>query len=106
MRAGLLRERVTLVSNGDGVPDGRGGFRPGPETTQTVWGRVQSLKGSEQLRLGAILTGQVYVITLRLPLEVSETMRIRWQDKTMSVQSLVREERSREVTLTCVDDGK
>ena len=110
MNAGTLREAIVVLTPAPGVPDGQGGTRPGSgtDTETTLYARVVALKGTAQLALGAVATGQVYTLTIRAngPVPVRPNTRLRWRALTLTVNAVTPGERRDLLTLTCTDNGR
>ena len=110
MSAGQLRERITLLTDFPAEPDGQGGFLPAASgaVETVVWGKVEALRGTAQLALGAVATGQVFTVTIRTngPLTPYPNQRLRWKARSLSVQ-LVQPTQARDYwLLTCFDNGR
>lgn len=109
MPAGQLREHLTVLTPAPGVPDGQGGTRPGgPDAETTLYARVQALKGTTLLALGAVAGQQLYTVTIRAngPVAVAVNTRLKWRGVTMTVTSVAEGERRDYLTLTCSDNGR
>lgn len=109
MPAGQLRELLTVLTPAPGVPDGQGGTTTGgADTETTIYARVQALKGTTQLALGAVAGQQLYTVTIRAngPAAVKVNTRLRWRDVTMTVTSVAPGEKRDLLTLTCSDNGR
>lgn len=105
-KAGQFREQIALlVPAAEPVSDGAGGFLATAETEVPLWARVQRQAGSEQLRLGAIQGGQPYKVTLRYYPGVRRDYRLRFEGKSLSITSIVHNERKTETLLYCYDNG-
>jgi SPP1 family predicted phage head-tail adaptor len=106
--AGELTQRVTLLTPGEPIPDGRG-YKPGPETEATYWAKVEPISGKEVLSLGQTLNTSAYRITLRDQPTIARTpkQRVRWNGETLNVQRVVNDLQQKEyVVLTCFNNGK
>lgn len=110
MGAGQLRERITVLTPAPGIDDGQGGLKPSlqPDTETAIYARVQALKGTSQLALGAVAGSQLYTITIRAngPATIAVNTRLRWREVTMTVNSVAPGERRDLLTLTCTDNGR
>lgn len=106
LNAGQLRERVTLLTNGPAVSDGRGGWLPGPETSAEVWARVRPLRSDEKLALGQVLNADSYEVTIRQSAGISAKQRLTWNGRTLNVQAATPDEYREYYRLTCTDAGQ
>ena len=106
LNAGQLRERVTLLTTGPNVSDGRGGWLPGPETSADLWARVRPLRGAEKLALGQVLNDDSYEITVRQAAGISAKQRLTWNGRTLNVQAVTLDENREYYLLTCTDGGQ
>ena len=97
-KAGQFRERVTFYTPGTAVSDGAGGLlASAAETSVTAWARVQALTAKEDLVNGKVTYRQPYKITIRHTSGMSNTNRIEWNGKQLSITSVVGDERSTEI---------
>jgi SPP1 family predicted phage head-tail adaptor len=103
MRAGQLRERITLFTAGETVSGPFGNTATAEETAVSVWARVRAIRGTEALRLGLEQNGQPYEITIRWLDEVNRAQRVEWKGKGMSLTSVVPSERTEFLTLYAFD---
>ncbi|ALW86330.1 hypothetical protein AUC43_15305 [Hymenobacter sedentarius] len=102
--AGKYRERVTFYTPGATVSDGAGGQLPaGPETSLTLWARVQALPAKEDLISGKIVPRQPYKVTIRYASSLSNSTRMECNGKHISVTSIVSNERTTEIYLYGVE---
>ena len=109
MPAGPLRESIAVLTPGASVPDGQGGSVAGAAGTETsLYARVQVLKGTALLALGAVAGQQLYSLTIRAngPVPVKVNTRLRWRDVTLTVTSVAPAETRDFLTLTCSDNGR
>ena len=105
VNAGQLRERVTLLSAGAPVSDGRGGWLDGPESSAVLWARVRPLRSTEKLALGQVLNADVYEITIRQTAGISAKQRLHWNGRSLNVQAVTADEHREYYLLTCVHGG-
>ena len=105
INAGQLRERVTLLSSGAPVSDGRGGWFDGPESSAEAWARVRPLRSAEKLALGQVLNADVYEITIRRTAGISAKHRLSWNGRTLNVQAVTPDENREYYLLTCAHGG-
>lgn len=77
MRAGLLRERVTIQSK-TSVSDGEGGRTPTWSTLATVWAQVEPLRMGERLQANALGSALTWRVVMRYRADVTPQMRLQW----------------------------
>lgn len=77
MRAGQLRERVTIQSKTT-VADGEGGRTPTWSTLATVWAQVEALRMGERLQATALGSALVWRVVMRYRADVTPQMRLQW----------------------------
>ena len=109
MPAGPFRESITVLTPAAPVADGQGGSTSGgPDGQTTLYARVEVLKGTALLALGAVAGAQLYTITIRAngPVAVAVTTRLRWRTVTMTVTSVAPGEGRDYLTLTASDNGR
>lgn len=90
LAAGSLTERITIYTPGPTTHGPFGATPTGPETRQTVYAKVEVLRGTEALRLGLEQGGTVYRVTVRQnpgP-DVSRLQRMEWKGKTLATTSV------------------
>lgn len=107
LNSGQLDQRITLLTPGPPVPDGRGGQKPGtlPDTETRLWAKVRPLSGRELLELGQTNNPTAYEITLRHhPVAVGQ--KVRWKSDTYNVQRVVSDTSNEFHKLTCFSSGK
>lgn len=101
IRAGLLRERVTLQRRAD-TPDGGGGVTAAWQDVATLWARVQPEKGSEILKADRLQNPQRYIVTLRWRADVTPEMRLLWAGRVFEIYSVANvDERRSGLQLVC-----
>lgn len=105
LNAGQLRERVTLLSAGPVVSDGRGGWLEGPEVSAEAWARVRPLRNAEKLAIGQVLNSELYEVTIRQTAGVSAKQRLSWNGRTLNVQAVTADENREYYLLTCAHGG-
>lgn len=103
MRAGPLRERLTLQSVEAGSQDDYGGSPESVSTFATVWGAVEPLRGVEMWKAQEVNPEISYRVRIRYRSGVVPTMRVITEDsKTLEVVSVVDlGERHRQMHLMC-----
>ena len=105
INAGQLTQRITLITPGAPVSDGRG-WVDGPETRTQVWARVRPIRGAEALRLGQTINTELYEITIRHRANTGPKERVEWEGKTLNLQALVPDEYGEYQLLTCINGGQ
>lgn len=102
MRAGELRQRVTLQS---------------PTTTQdefgspvvtwgdvaTVWARVTTTAGDETIGQGRASASLTHEVTMRSRADVKPTWRAMWGTRVLEIGSVVADNVGREMVLNCTE---
>ena len=106
LKAGDLRERITLLTPGPTVPDSSGGHLAGPATEAAVWAQVTPLGTRELLALGQTLNTAAYRITIRRRVGVSAKQRVRWQGRELNVQGVTADPDREYLVLTCFASGR
>jgi len=97
-QAGKFREQVTFYTPGATVSDGAGGRLPAAaETPVTLWARVQALPAKEDLMNGKVSYRQPYKVSIRFTSGISNSNRMEWNGKQLSITSVVSDERSTEI---------
>ncbi len=100
MRAGELRERVTIQQN---TPT-RDGFDAAIEhwsTFATLWAKVETVSGTEtidQQRAAALLT---YNITLRYYPGITPDMRVSWRGSLLNINAIIDDRAGGDMKLVC-----
>lgn len=103
-RAGLYRERITLLLAGTVESDGMGGWLPaGAGTEYPVWARVTQLRGTQVVALGREIDTQLFRVTTRYQPSYLGAERLAWGTRTLKVLTHTVDERSTEITFTVVD---
>ena len=87
MRAGLLRERVTIESVTE-TRDAFGGVVQSWSTFATVWARVVSAKGDEAIRAAAEQAQHAVRFQLRWLDGVTPAMRLAWDGRTYDIRDV------------------
>lgn len=101
MKAGLLRQRITLQSVAL-TPDGAGGATETWSDFATLYARVAPLSAREPFQAHQIASEATHAITLRYYPGVSDKMRVRYGNRTFLIESIVDEdERHRGLLLLC-----
>lgn len=108
LNSGDLNQRITLLTPGPPVSDGRGGQRPSalPDAETKLWAKVRPLSGRELLELGQTTNPAAYEITLRKHSGVAVGQKVRWRADTYNVQRLVTDTTNEYHILTCFSSGK
>ncbi|MBC6988937.1 head-tail adaptor protein [Hymenobacter sp. BT491] len=98
---------MTFFLPGAGQDDGAGGVLPSePESSFTLYARVQVLQGSEALRLGLEQGQTPYRITVRLSdasRAVSRSVRAEWAGRTLAITSTAPSERRDQLSVYGLD---
>ena len=98
--AGQFKERVTFYTPGAMVSNGAGGMKAtGPETSVTLWARVQVLPAKEDLINGKVTYRQPYKVTVRATGDMNATKRMAWNGRYLSIVSVTPNERATEIQL-------
>ncbi|WBA43169.1 phage head closure protein [Hymenobacter canadensis] len=98
--AGKYREQIAIYLPYATLSDGLGGrVLSGVGTSFTVWARVQALPAKEDLIDGKITYRQPFKVSLRYDEQISNTSRIEWNGKRISINSVVVNERKTEMQL-------
>jgi len=108
MRAGSLRERVTIQqssvsADGLGASDGPVSWAA-IATTPTVWARIAPLRGSERteaMRLESVVSHEV---TIRYRTDLTTAMRLSWGSTLLAIKAIYHDEKRRHTMLLC-DEG-
>jgi SPP1 family predicted phage head-tail adaptor len=100
MRAGELRERITLQSN-TSTRDGFGAEVPHWSTVATVWAKVVATSGNEQIATGASVVTTIYTITLRERDDIDQSMRVLYDGLPLDIKAIVGGEDTGEMVLDC-----
>jgi len=90
LRAGALRERVTVQAPAGPAVDAYGDETRAWSGGVTVWASVRPETGGERIRSGRLDAVQAYRVMLRYPLpsgDVETTSRIVWGERVLSVLS-------------------
>jgi len=101
VKAGQLRQRVTIQQKPTVTRDGFGAEAPGWSTLVTLWAKVETLTGREfveQARAGAELTHKV---TVRYYAMIAPTMRVAWGSRILEIAGVLHDDHQREMTLLC-----
>ena len=100
MRAGDLRERITIQQN---APT-RDGFSADVDhwsTFATLWAKVETVSGAEaieQQRAAALLT---YKITLRYYPGITPDMRVSWRGSLLNINAIIDDRAGGDMQLVC-----
>lgn len=101
-RIGNLRERVTLVREERGEPDGFGGYSYEYVDVATIWARVEPVKADEQFIAGGIQSITDVLVHIRHRDDVEPTWRLNWQGKQFNITGIRNlDERGRFLVLDC-----
>lgn len=105
MRAGQLRERVTLQAPLR-TPDGAGGADIGWSEVATLWARVEAQGGGE-LPAGERLEARARLeVTIRFRADVTPAMRLVWRGRALDIRASADSDgRRRFLTLDCMEGG-
>jgi SPP1 family predicted phage head-tail adaptor len=108
LNSGDLDQRVTLLTPGPAVPDGRGGQKPStqPDAETPLWAKVRPLSGRELLSLGQTNNPTAYEITIRYRKQVQVGQKVRWLGDSFNIQRVVTDTRHEFHRLTCFNSGK
>lgn len=102
MRAGRLRERVT-ISSPAGVDDGYGGQSAATSTDATVWAAVRATSGNEGPLTGALEGSTTYEVTIRYRSGVSPADVLTWGSKTLQIVDVIPDPLKSFIRLSCVE---
>lgn len=78
MRAGILRERLTIVQDTRPGDSHGGGGASVPTTLATVWGSVLPLNTAERLQAAALGSNVSYQVEIRYRADLTPKMRLLW----------------------------
>lgn len=107
LAAGNLTEQISLLNPSAPVPDGRGGFRPGPATSPlVVRASVRVLSGLEVLRLGQVAGSTVAEFQVRYTDSVTTATKLTWQGRGYGIRQVVQDVRREFTTITALDNGR
>ena len=106
MRAGKLRERVTIQQK-TLVSDGMGGQSETWATLATVWAAVKpNIAGAREAMTGAagqVQARTVYEVRIRYRDDIDAKMRVLWRGNTLEIESVSDpDQRQSESVLLCV----
>jgi len=107
LNSGDLDQRITLLTPGKAVSDGRGGQKPSTQadTETKLWAKVRPLSGRELLELGQTNNPTAYEITIRHhPVAVGQ--KVRWKADTFNIQRVQSDTSNEFHKLTCFSSGK
>lgn len=100
MRAGELRERITLQRNTP-TRDGFGAEVPSWATVATVWAKVVATSGNEQINQSIGVATTVYSITIRARDDVDTNMRILYEGATLEIKAVLDSDETAALLLDC-----
>lgn len=101
MRAGELRDRVTIQTNTTAA-DGKGVYVNAWATLATVWAKVEAASGSQEGQ--DIASGTVtYTVTIRYLSTVSRENRIQWGSRYLEILSALPDPHKTELVIQCVE---
>ena len=107
MRAGELRERITIQQN-TLTRDTFGAEVPHWADLATVWAKVVATSGSEQISQAIGVATTIYSITIREREDVDTSMRVLWEGATLEIKAILgSDERGAAMLLDCreIDRG-
>jgi SPP1 family predicted phage head-tail adaptor len=104
MRAGTLRQRITIQQMTPGN-DGQGGTTRTPSTlVSSLPAAVEPLSGQEAMQVGAQTSELRTKVTIRYRDDVTATQRIVWGDRTLQIGSIQDPDgRRRSLELFCAE---
>jgi SPP1 family predicted phage head-tail adaptor len=105
LEAGALDERVAILTPGEAVDDGEGGWLPGPFSETPLWARVVAVSGREQVALGQTLNSSTYRVTLRQRSGITDKCRVRWKGLEYNVLACLPGVARDSITLTIFRSG-
>lgn len=104
MRAGTLRQRVTIQEKPPVSQDSYGAEAPGWAAVATVWARVETLSGREFISRGQEQAEVSHKVTIRFRDGVAPTMRLAWGGRRLEILSVLSDNVRRELLLMCSEE--
>lgn len=104
MRAGTLRHRVAIQSATQSVDD-FGSPTATWTTLATVYARVEAISGREYFAAAQKQSEVTHRVTVRYRDDVTPTMRIMWGSVELLVESVLPDERQRQLEIMCVQQS-
>ncbi|WP_342045983.1 phage head closure protein [Bacillus sp. OTU530] len=106
MNPGKLNKRIVLQKLAT-VDDGAGGSEESWQDTSSVWALIQPLQGRELYQAQQINTELTHRITIRYREDVNASMRIMYNNREFTIDSIVNiEESNRFLEMTCREKVK
>jgi len=104
LRAGGLRQRVTLVQPGT-TKDSFGGTTPGGGTSLgEVWASIEGLSGRDALAAQAFTSAVTHLVTIRWMPGVLASQQVKFGARTFQIQAVLNpDERTKVLKLLCVE---
>ena len=102
MRAGTLRERITIQSDSGNVVNDYGETMPSWTDVATVWANVRAASGRERIAFGQETATLAYVIEIRYRDDIAPDDRVIWGDRALNIESVRDPDgRTRRIVLEC-----
>jgi SPP1 family predicted phage head-tail adaptor len=101
MRAGRLRERVTIQTQVEGVEDTFGAPAMTWSDVATVWAEVMVLSGREAFRMAQVQPEATLRVVMRYRAGVTSQCRLQWGDLYLYPLSVTYDQKQTELTLLC-----
>jgi len=100
VRAGPLRERITLQQNTP-TRDGFGAEVEHWADVATVWAKVVATAGNEQISQAAGVATTIYSITIRERDDVDTSLRVLYGDATLQIRAVLSGDETAGMLLDC-----
>jgi SPP1 family predicted phage head-tail adaptor len=101
MRAGELRHRITIQQQTISR-DSYGAEVPEWSTLATVWAKIVTTSGAEQIEAAQVATATLtHEVTIRWRSDVQPTMQVLWGSRTLTIRAVVDDNVKRMLILSC-----
>lgn len=104
VRAGRLRDRVTIEEKTDGDPDAKGTRSPSWSAFATRWARIVPLTGREMYTADQVYAEATHRIELRYLADITPAMRVTFGSRVFDIEGVINDERMRETHLLVSED--
>lgn len=104
IRAGELRERITIQQLTESVNASSGAVSAGWSTWWSVRAKVEALSGTEGSEGDAAVARRSYKVTTRWKTGLTTDMRIVWGDQTLLITSAVADPLRRQWVIECKEN--